>query len=195
MRKEDGVPTPRHRASRTEGGLARTHGGDVEAVAATAAYRELVDRLREHIAASQARAAVAVNAELVMLYWSIGREILEQQRACGWGNDVVGHIAQDLAADARSPRGFSRRNVFYMRRFAALWPEREKVPSPMALIGWTANRVLLDRFAPWRRSGERGDHPLHRARRDRGQAGAAPRVCADRRLDLARGRLPLGGPA
>lgn len=54
--------------------------------------------------------------------------------------------AQDLAADTGARRGFSRRNVFYMRRFAALWPEREKVPSPMALIGWTANRILLDSF-------------------------------------------------
>jgi hypothetical protein len=46
-----------------------------------------------------------------------------------------------------SARGFSRRNLFYMRRFAALWPECEKVPSATALIGWTAHRVLLDRFA------------------------------------------------
>lgn len=59
---------------------------------------------------------------------------------------MVGRIAQDLAADTRAPRGFSRRNVFYMRRFAACWPEREKVPSPMAQIGWTANRILLDSF-------------------------------------------------
>jgi hypothetical protein len=43
------------------------------------------------------------------------------------GDDIVGRLAQDLAADTRSPRGFSRRNPFYMRRFATMWPEREKV--------------------------------------------------------------------
>jgi predicted nuclease of restriction endonuclease-like (RecB) superfamily len=120
---------------------------EFEAVAATAAYRELIDRLRGRIRESQARAAQAINAELVMLYWSIGRDILEQQRRGGWGEDIVGRIAQDLALDTGSARGFSRRNLFYMRRFAALWPEREKVPSAMAQIGWTAHRVLLDRFS------------------------------------------------
>ncbi len=79
-----------------------------------------------------------------MLYWSIGREILGQQQASGWGDDVVGRIAQDLGADTGSARGFSRRNLFYMRRFAALWPDLERVPSVMAQIGWTAHRVLLD---------------------------------------------------
>jgi hypothetical protein len=63
----------------------------------------------------------------VLLYWSIGHEILRQQRASGWGDDVVGRIAQDLALETNSARGFSRRNLFYMRRFAALWPERETV--------------------------------------------------------------------
>jgi len=62
-----------------------------------------------------------------MLYWSIGRDILDQQQAGGWGDDVVGRIAQDLAADIGSPRGFSRRNLFYMRRFATMWPDPEKV--------------------------------------------------------------------
>ncbi len=124
------------------------HGvSDVDAVAASATYRELVERLRVRIRESQTRAARTLNTELVMLYWSIGREILDQQQASGWGDDVVGRIAQDLTADTGSARGFSRRNLFYMRRFAALWPEREKVPSVMAQITWTAHRVLIDRFS------------------------------------------------
>ncbi len=124
------------------------HGApDVDAVAASATYRELIERLKQRIRESQARAARAVNTELVMLYWSIGREIVEKQQTSGWGDDIVGRIAQDLAADIGSPRGFSRRNLFYMRRFAALWPEREKVPSVMAQIAWTSHRVLMDRFS------------------------------------------------
>jgi predicted nuclease of restriction endonuclease-like (RecB) superfamily len=119
---------------------------------ASVAYRELVDRLTERIREAQARAARTVNTELVMLYWTIGHEIVEQQQASGWGDDIVGRLAQDLAADAGSARGFSRRNLFYMRRFAALWPERETVPSVMAQIGWTAHRILLDRFS---------DEPAH----------------------------------
>ena len=54
---------------------------DVDAVIASATYRELIERLKQRIRESQARAAKAVNTELVMLYWSIGREILDQQQA------------------------------------------------------------------------------------------------------------------
>lgn len=117
-----------------------------EAIATSAAYHDLVDRLRQRIREAQARGARAVNTELVMLYWSIGREILEQQQASGWGDDVVGRLAQDLVADTGSPRGFSRRNLFYMRRFAALWPEREKVQTLSAQIGWSHHQILLDAF-------------------------------------------------
>jgi hypothetical protein len=95
----------------------------VDAVAATPSYRELIDRLQRRIRESQARAARALNTELVMLYWSIGRDIVAQQQAGGWGDDVVGRIADDLRAATGSARGFSRRNLFYMRRFAALWPD------------------------------------------------------------------------
>jgi predicted nuclease of restriction endonuclease-like (RecB) superfamily len=118
----------------------------VDAVVASATYRELIERLKQRIRESQARAARAVNTELVMLYWSIGREILDQQQAGGWGDDIVGRIAQDLAADTGSLRGFSRRNLFYMRRFAAMWPDSEKVQTLSAQIGWSHHQVLLDAF-------------------------------------------------
>jgi hypothetical protein len=81
-----------------------------------------------------------------MLYWSIGRDILAQQQAAGWGDDIVGRIAEDLRADTGSARGFSRRNLFYMRRFAAIWPEPEIVQPLAAQIGWTHHQVLIDAF-------------------------------------------------
>lgn len=119
---------------------------ELEALATTSAYRELIDRLRQRIRESHARAARAVNSEFVVLYWSIGRDILDQQQAGGWGDDVVGRIARDLTADIGSARGFSRRNLFYMRRFAALWPEPEKVQTLSAQIGWSHHQVLIDAF-------------------------------------------------
>ena len=78
-------------------------GVDVEAVASSSTYRELVDRLKQRIRESQARAARALNTELVMLYWSIGRDILAQQQAAGWGDDIVGRIAEDLRVETRGP--------------------------------------------------------------------------------------------
>jgi hypothetical protein len=76
---------------------ARRDASDVDAIAATTAYRELIERLRRRIRESQARAAQAVSTELVMLYWSIGRDVLAQQEASHWGDDVVGRIADDLS--------------------------------------------------------------------------------------------------
>ena len=120
---------------------------EVDAVAASAAYRELVARLHTRIRESQGRAARALNTELVALYWSIGHEILTEQEAGGWGDDIVGRIAQDLALATGSARGFSRRNLFYMRRFAAAWPDLEIVQTLSAQIGWSHHQVLLDTHA------------------------------------------------
>lgn len=116
-------------------------------VATSDAYRELIGTLTGRIRAAQGRAARAVNTELVLLYWSIGREILDRQQALGWGDDVVGRISQDLRTDTGGVRGFSRRNLFYMRRFAALWPDPEQVQTLSALFGWSHHQVLLDAFA------------------------------------------------
>lgn len=106
---------------------ARRGTADIASVTASAGYRELIDRLQRRVRDSQARAARALNTELVMLYWSIGRDILVQQQTAGWGDDIVGRIAEDLRGATGSARGFSRRNVFYMRRFAEVWPDAEKV--------------------------------------------------------------------
>lgn len=169
------------------------------------AYRELIDTLTGRIRTAQGRAARAVNTELVLLYWSIGREILDRQQTLGWGDDVVGRISQDLRTGTGGARGFSRRNLFYMRRFAALWPDPEKVQTLSALFGWSHHQGLLDTFADdperyeWyaaRASEQRWTVRHLRAQIDlrRRQARPAPCLRADRRLDLAH-RLPAGPAA
>jgi hypothetical protein len=124
----------------------RRGSAEVEAVVGTASYRELIERLQGRIRESQARAARALNTELVMLYWSIGHDVLAQQQAAGWGDDIVGRIADDLRTGTGSARGFSRRNLFYMRRFAAIWPDPEKVQTLSAQIGWSHHQALIDSF-------------------------------------------------
>ncbi len=119
---------------------------DIGTITETRAYHELIERLQRRIRVSQARAARALNTELVMLYWSIGRDILDQQQAGGWGDGVVDRIADDLREATGGARGFSRRNLFYMRRFASLWPDAEKVQTLSAQIGWSHHQVLLDAF-------------------------------------------------
>jgi hypothetical protein len=119
-------------------------GEEFVVVSATAGYRELIERIQQRVRESQARAVRTLNAELVMLYWSIGRDILVAQAASGWGDDVVGRIAEDLRATTGGARGFSRRNVFYMRRFAQIWAEADLVQPLAAQIGWSHHLVLMD---------------------------------------------------
>jgi predicted nuclease of restriction endonuclease-like (RecB) superfamily len=115
-------------------------------IAASAHYAALRDAIAERATLARERAARAVNSELVLLYWSIGRAILVEQERHSWGDDVVGLLAQDLRARDDLGRGFSRRNLFYMRRFAALWPDEQIVQPLAAQIGWTHHQVLLDAF-------------------------------------------------
>jgi predicted nuclease of restriction endonuclease-like (RecB) superfamily len=122
--------------------------GSPEVVESTTGYEELLASLKSRIAAAQLNAAKAVNRELVMLYWEIGRDILERQERESWGSSVIDRLGADLRSEfGRSGQGFSRRNLFYMRQLASLWPDRESfVQSPIAQMGWTAQTRLLSAF-------------------------------------------------
>jgi predicted nuclease of restriction endonuclease-like (RecB) superfamily len=117
-----------------------------EVRAARSEYGAFVESLKERIRTAQGRAVRAVNTELVELYWTIGREILEKQQSAGWGDDVIGQIASDLKADGFG-RGFYRSNLFYMRKFAQLWPEFQFVQSLIGQISWTQHIRLMDSFS------------------------------------------------
>ena len=81
-------------------------------------YASLLNDLKERIRAAQVRAAVAVNCELVLLYWSIGHDILTRQKEQGWGSKVTDRLAADLRREFPEMTGFSPRNLKYMRAFA-----------------------------------------------------------------------------
>ncbi len=110
-------------------------------------YALLLDSLREHIRRAQIRAALSVNREMVLLYWQIGREILAQQAQHGWGAKVIDHLSQDLRQAFPEMKGFSPRNLKYMRAFAEAWPEDEFVQQVAAQIPWFHNCVLLDKLS------------------------------------------------
>ena len=83
-----------------------------------AGYGELLAELKQRIQNAQLRASLAVNRELVLLYWQIGREILTRQERERWGAKVVDRLAADLKSAFPEMKGFSPRNLKYMRAFA-----------------------------------------------------------------------------
>jgi predicted nuclease of restriction endonuclease-like (RecB) superfamily len=118
-----------------------------QSVELPANYAVLLTSLRERIRSAQVRAALAVNRELMLLYWQIGREILEQQTARGWGSKVIDRLSQDLRQAFPEMKGFSPRNLKYMRAFAEAWPDEAFVQQVAAQIPWFHNCVLLDKLA------------------------------------------------
>ena len=109
-------------------------------------YEALLQDLKQRIQSAQLRASVSVNRELVLLYWSIGREILLRQAQENWGTKVIDRLADDLKRAFPSMKGFSPRNLKYMRAFAEAWPAEEFVQQVAAQIPWFHNCVLLDKL-------------------------------------------------
>jgi predicted nuclease of restriction endonuclease-like (RecB) superfamily len=109
-------------------------------------YAEFLQSLKERILKAQVKAALAVNRELVLLYWQIGREILERQKTQGWGAKVVDQLSKDLRSAFPEMKGFSTRNLKYMRKFAELWNEIQFVQQVAAQIPWFHNCVILDKL-------------------------------------------------
>jgi len=108
-------------------------------------YQDLMARLKQQIQTAQVRAAVAVNRELVLLYWRIGREILARQQEQGWGTKVIDQLSRDLRQAFPDMQGFSPRNLKYMRALAEAWPEEAIVQQAAAQLPWFHNCVLLDK--------------------------------------------------
>ncbi len=111
-------------------------------------YQALLRELKQRIRESQLRASVAVNRELVLLYWRIGRDILVRQEREHWGAKVIDRLAADLKKAFPAMKGFSPRNLKYMRAFAEAWPDEQFVQQVAAQIPWFHNCVLLDKLQP-----------------------------------------------
>jgi predicted nuclease of restriction endonuclease-like (RecB) superfamily len=109
-------------------------------------YPEWLTELKSRIHSAQQRAALAVNRELVLLYWQIGQDILTQQDQQGWGAKVIDRLAQDLRNAFPDMKGFSPRNLKYMRAFAEAWPDSEFVQAVLAQLPWYHQLALLDKL-------------------------------------------------
>src|SRR5829696_10323214 len=107
-------------------------------------YAHLLAELKERIRTARLKAAVAVNQELILLYWSVGRDILARQTAEGWGARVIDRLAADLQRDFPEMTGLSPRNLKYMRAFAEAFPDPEIVQQVVARLPWGHNVRLVE---------------------------------------------------
>ncbi|UKA12661.1 PDDEXK nuclease domain-containing protein [Photobacterium damselae] len=112
-------------------------------------YQNWLLALKQQVQKSQQKASLAVNTELVTLYWSIGHQIAQKQQAQGWGTKVVEQLAQDLKQAFPSMKGLSRSNLMSMRAFALAWPDFESnsiVQQAVGQIPWGHNVLLIQKL-------------------------------------------------
>lgn len=99
-------------------------------------YMTFFNAIKKDIQASRVKAALAVNKELILLYWRIGNGILEKQKELGWGAKVIEQLSQDLKHAFPETKGFSRQNLAYMRQFAGEYLENEIIQQLVGEIPW-----------------------------------------------------------
>lgn len=109
-------------------------------------YGDFLETVKVRIRTAQVRAALAVNKEMILLYWQIGKDVLERQQREGWGSKVIDHLSLDLRQTFPEVKGFSARNLKYMRAFADAYPEEEFVQRLAAQIPWFHNCTILDKI-------------------------------------------------
>jgi len=86
-------------------------------------YIQLLSELKKKIRQAQQRAALSVNTEMLVLYWSIGNDISTKMKEAGWGAKIVNQISKDLKTEFPEMNGFSPRNLRYMRSFCEAYPD------------------------------------------------------------------------
>ena len=87
-------------------------------------YKDWLIELKTKIRSAQLKAAVAVNKELIALYWDLGKMIFEKMEQRQWGTKLIDQIANDLKNEFPDMEGFSRTNLFSMKQFYSFYNDK-----------------------------------------------------------------------
>lgn len=109
-------------------------------------YASFLENLKLRIRNAQVRAMLSVNAELVKLYWQIGHDLSERQKAAKWGSKVLERLADDLKAAFPGQKGFSPTNLKYMRHLAEAWAFGQIGQQPVDQLSWSHHIILLEKL-------------------------------------------------
>lgn len=117
----------------------------MEKVLITEGYLDFFNGIKTLIAESRYKAAKSVNKELILLYYTIGKQILQKQNNQGWGAKVIQTLSKDLADAYPEMKGFSLANLHNMRRFAELYPEPTILQQTAGELPWYHHVILMER--------------------------------------------------
>ena len=112
-------------------------------------YKKFITSLNSKIRSTQIKGAIAVNRELIKLYWDIGEDIVEKQEREEWGSKVLEKVSKDIQKEFPGVEGFSRTNLFRMKAFYTAYAKVPQVVGqleqlPIFSIPWGHNIILLE---------------------------------------------------
>lgn len=103
----------------------------------TQEYRIWIKQLKSKIQSARTKVALAINSQLLELYWDIGKDICERQREYNWGSKLIEQVAHELKNEFPDLKGFSRRNIYAMRQWYKFYSQKYPfVPHSVAQIPW-----------------------------------------------------------
>ena len=109
-------------------------------------YGDLLAKIKQRIGTERLRTVMAANSAMVMLYWDIGRLILDRQEKEGWGAKIIDRLSADLRESYPDMEGLSPRNLLFMRSFAAAYPDMRIVKQLVSQLPWGHVIRLLQRI-------------------------------------------------
>jgi len=102
-------------------------------------YGNFLKLIKQRVKAERIKVILSANASQILMYWDIGHDILFKQEQSGWGAKIIDRLAKDMKVSFPTMKGFSARNLKYMRKFAKEWKDREIVQRSVAQIPWRSN--------------------------------------------------------
>ena len=112
-------------------------------------YINWVNELKTLIQRTQIKASISVNRELMSLYWTIGKSISEKVNTANWGSSVVEELSKDLKEEFPNQKGFSRSNLFSMKKWFEFYSQSEidieKIQQLVGQIPWGHNVVIISK--------------------------------------------------
>ncbi len=118
-----------------------------EPLVKTSEYRSFIREIKQRIQSAQIKAAVSVNQELLHLYWDLAERIVAKQQETAWGDRFLGQMSQDLKIEFPEMKGFSRRNLEFMRQWYRFWAAESVIAKQVvSQIPWGHNLVIIGKI-------------------------------------------------
>ena len=108
-------------------------------------YPDFFKEIKTVVSESRRNTMILANTSMMMTYYRVGKMILKKQEEEGWGAKVIDRLSYDLKEAFPEQKGFSPRNLKYMRKFAQIWSDEQIVQRTVAQLSWRHNIYLMEK--------------------------------------------------